>query len=96
MATQKAQYLGQMQSAMTELAALNTRMETLAAAFVARGYDAAANDPVTLTDLDDFGVIVYDMGIAVNICQSVNALCKGEAVAANVAIPVSLSKWRVL
>ena len=94
--TQKTNYLSQVQSAMTEPTNLNDRVRTLAKLFADRNYDAAANDPVTIFDLNNLGVIVYDVGVAVNIFQALNALCDGKAVSDNQAIPATFSKWRVI
>lgn len=94
--TQKAQYIGQVQAAMTQLAQLAERADTLVRLHVDRGYDAAASDPVTLTDLQDYGVVVYDLGVAVNLLQAVAALGGGQAVSANAAFQATLSKWRVV
>lgn len=102
-ATQKAQYLAQLQSVMTDIANVNTRARDLASMFVDREYDGAANDPITDADLAPFGlaktgadvsVSSYHLGAAINLCQALNSLCAGQAVGANGAFPVALNKWR--
>lgn len=88
--TQKQQFLTSLQAQMTELALSVEKSQALVSAFVDRGYDAAATDPITDADLVSFGVIVYDLGIAINLMQQLQAL------SAQPAFEATLSKWRTL
>jgi hypothetical protein len=86
---QKTNYLQQMQSVMTQLGQLAERTETLAAIYIDRGYDAAAADAVVQADLDPFGVIPYDLGVAFALLQSLTTLVTGTP-----ANRATVNKWR--
>lgn len=88
--TQKEQFLTTMQAHMTELGQVIERGQALVSAFVDRGYDAAASDPITDADLEAFGVIVYDLGTAINLMQQLQTLM------AQPAFEATISKWRTL
>jgi hypothetical protein len=95
-AAQKAQYLQTLRDAMTELGHLAARGDGLVQTFIDRGYDAAASDPVVDADLASFGVVVYDLGTAINALQQLSALLKGQATTPSQAYRTSLNKWRQL
>jgi hypothetical protein len=86
--TQKQQYLAQMQSLMTQVAQIRERAAALSVIFADRAYDAAAADPITLQDLDSFGVIVFDLGAAVNLCQAFGTFM------ADATRSATVNKWR--
>jgi hypothetical protein len=92
--SQKAQYLGKIRELMTELGQLQERAKTMAQVFIDRGYDAAASDPVIQAQLDAFGVIPYDLGVAVNVLQQLTALLNGQATAPSAAYSATINKWR--
>lgn len=88
-ALQKSQYLQQVQATMSQIGDLADRAATLAQIFSDRAYDAAAADPVTAPDLADFGVLVYDLGVAINLLQAFVTLVSGDA-----AHRTAVNKWR--
>lgn len=93
-ANQKQQYLQAMREVMGELGRLNSRAAVMAQAFGDRGYDGAASDPVTESDLATFGVTPYDLGIAVNVLQQLNLLFSGQATSPSQAYSAVCNKWR--
>lgn len=90
MSTQKQQFLTTVRDQMTETGQMIEKTKSLISAFVDRGYDAAASDPITDADLVEFGVIVYDLGIAINLMQQLQALM------AQPAFEATVSRWREL
>jgi len=91
---QKAQYLGKVRELLTELGQIQERAKTMTQVFSDRGYDAAASDPVVQAQLDAFGVIPYDLGVAVNLLQQLTALFNGQATTPSPAYSATINKWR--
>ena len=95
-AAQKKEFLDQLKSTMTTIGILVDRANLMATAFVDREYDAAAADPITDADLSPYGVVTYDLGTAINLCQQIENLYLGTATIASPAYKVSLNKWRAV
>lgn len=91
MTPQKQQFLDAMQAQMTEMGTLLEKSRSMVSAFVDRGYDAAAADPISDQDLADFGVIQFYMGAAINLLQAFDAL-----IGNNPTFEAAVSKWRKL
>lgn len=91
---QKAQYLQQVQALMTQIAQATERAAILTQLYTDRQYDTLAEDPVTLPDVESFGVVLYDLSVAVNLMQQLSALMAGQATTPSAAYRVSMNKWR--
>lgn len=87
-AAQKTQLLNSLKETLSELARLEARGAAIAKAFVDRGYDAAALDPITVAELDAYGVIVFDLGAAINLLQAHTTFM------ADATRSATVSKWR--
>lgn len=85
---QKSQFLQSIRDMMGELGRTRDKANTIFTAYVERGYDAAASDPITQAQLDPYGVTVYDLGAACNLCQSIETLLNEPTPKA------TISKWR--
>lgn len=94
--TPKQQFVQQVQVAMTELGQLYDRATTLNQVFADREYDAAAADPITDDDIEQYGVIVYNLGIAINLLGELKKLVDGQATQASAAYRPAVNKWRNL
>lgn len=95
-AAQKKEYLDQFKALQTQIGITIERAAMMSAAYVDRGYDAAAADPITDVDLGPYGVVQYDMGTAINLLQQLEQLYLGQATIASAAYKVSLNKWRAV
>ncbi len=93
---QKQQFLITLQSQMTAIGHLLEKAESLAAVFADRGYDAAASNPIINADLVDYGVVQYDLGVAINVLQQLQALFSGQATSPSAAYDAIVNKWRQL
>lgn len=89
--TQKEQFLTALQEYLTGLGKTIEQANALVNAFVDRGYDEAAADPITNADLTSYSVIVYDLGVAINLMQQIVALKTN-----NPAFESAISKFRTL
>lgn len=96
MTAQKQQFLSAIQRQMTDIGLILDKSQALINAFADRGYDAAASDPITNVDLEDYGVIQFDLGIAINTLQQLQKLFSAQATQPNAAYEAAVSKWRQL
>lgn len=91
---QKAQYLGQMQAVMTQLAELSERAGMLAQVYLDRDYEGSKADAVLIEDLESFGVVIDDLNKAVSLCQQLKLLADGQSTTPDSTFRVVLNKWR--
>lgn len=91
---QQQQYIARIQVTITALANLVDDAKVLYETFIDRGYDAAAADPITDADLANYGVVVYDLGTAINLLQELYKLYNGQATIVSAAYKPSANKWR--
>lgn len=96
MTAQKQQFLDAIQKQMTDIGLVLDKSQALISAFIDRGYDAAASNPITDADLTEFGVIQFDLGIAINTLQQLQKLFNNQATQTNAAYESAVSKWRRL
>lgn len=94
--SQKTQYLQALAVELNLLGQVLTKIPDLIRVYQTRGYDALATDPITVPDLAPYGVIVYDVGAAINTLQQLQKLFANQPTTPDPVYLATVDKWRQL
>jgi hypothetical protein len=90
----KQEFLATVQEMMNTLGTLRDRAAGVVQSYTDRGYDPNAEDPITAAQLENFGVIPYDLGAAMDTLTQVRNLLAGVDVPTHAVYGVTVNKWR--